>query len=154
LTSKPLGRFSLVWPQNRWLRFPDLGLKTDNSGLVIWASKSPRRFLGLGLKTKRVSICQLHHKTDGGRSARDTRQDLVACLTWKQAWLGFLSMTSRLTKARRWVVHVASSWRLRRVKAEDGWVDAMGCVGPFYPNFAIFLVLGHKGSLVISFSYK
>jgi hypothetical protein len=37
------------------------------------------------------------------------------------------------------------------VKAEDGWVDAMGCIGLFYPNFAIFFVLGHKGSLVISF---
>jgi hypothetical protein len=53
--------------------FPGLGLKTGSSGLVIWASKSPRRFLGLGLKTKWASVCQLRHKTDGGRSARDTR---------------------------------------------------------------------------------
>jgi hypothetical protein len=29
-----------------------LGLKTGSSSLVIWASKSPRWFLGLGLKTK------------------------------------------------------------------------------------------------------
>jgi hypothetical protein len=29
---------------------------------------------------------------------------------------------------------------LRQVEAEDRWVDATGCVGPFYPNFAIFLV--------------
>jgi hypothetical protein len=101
LASKPLGLFSLVWPQNQWRRFlpvwpqklvvtvssglaskpaatvfssltsklvatvspdlasklavsflvepqnqggggfPGLGLKTDSSGLVIWASKSP-----------------------------------------------------------------------------------------------------------------
>jgi hypothetical protein len=34
-TSKPQGRFSVVWPQNRWLRFPDLGLKTGSSGLMI-----------------------------------------------------------------------------------------------------------------------
>jgi hypothetical protein len=34
--------------------FPGLGLKTGSYGLVIWASKSPRRFLGLGLKTKRA----------------------------------------------------------------------------------------------------
>jgi hypothetical protein len=34
--------------------FPSLGLKTGSYGLVIWASKSPRRFLGLGLKTKRA----------------------------------------------------------------------------------------------------
>jgi hypothetical protein len=53
LASKPLGRFSLIWPQNRlrfspvlpqnrWLRFPDLGLKTGNYGLLICVSKSPR----------------------------------------------------------------------------------------------------------------
>jgi hypothetical protein len=53
--------------------FPGLGLKTGNSGLVIWASKSPRRFLGLVFKTKWASVCRLRHKTDGGRSARDTR---------------------------------------------------------------------------------
>jgi hypothetical protein len=28
----------------------------------------------------------------------------------------------------------------------------MGFIGLFYPNFAFFVVLGHKGSLVISFS--
>jgi hypothetical protein len=40
LALKPLGR-SL-----------SLGLKTKVDGLGIWVSKSPRRFLGLGLKTK------------------------------------------------------------------------------------------------------
>jgi hypothetical protein len=30
-------------------------------------------------------------------------------------------------------------------------VNAMGCIGLLYSNFAIFVVLGHKGSLVISF---
>jgi hypothetical protein len=30
----------LVDPQNHGRRFPGLGLKTDSSGLVIWASKS------------------------------------------------------------------------------------------------------------------
>jgi hypothetical protein len=33
--SKPLGRFSLFWPQNQWLGFHDLGLKTSSYGLVI-----------------------------------------------------------------------------------------------------------------------
>jgi hypothetical protein len=46
---------------------------------------------------------------------------------------------------------VTLSQRLRRIEAEDGRVDATGYVGPLYPNFAIFLVLVHKGSLVISF---
>jgi hypothetical protein len=72
--------------------FLGLGLKTGSSDLVICASKSPRQFLGLGLKTKRTSVCRLRHKTDGGRSARDTRRDLPACLSWKQVWLEFLSL--------------------------------------------------------------
>jgi hypothetical protein len=60
--------------------FFGLGLKTDNSDFVILASKSPRQFLDLGLKTKWASVCWLHHKIDGGRSTRDTRRDLAACL--------------------------------------------------------------------------
>jgi hypothetical protein len=154
LASKPLGRFSPVWPQNRWRRFlavwpqnllrwfpavwpqnllrwffaglasklvatvsslasklvvtvspslasksvvgflvqpqnqggggfPGLGLKISSSDVMIWASKSPRRFLGLGLKTKQASVCQLHHKTDGGRSTWGTHRDLAACFVWK-----------------------------------------------------------------------
>jgi hypothetical protein len=43
----------LVEPQNQGGGgFPGLGLKTGSFSLVIWASKSPQRFLGLGLKTK------------------------------------------------------------------------------------------------------
>jgi hypothetical protein len=66
LTSKPVATVS-VWPQNLLCRFPDLGLKTDIYILVIWVSKSPRRFLGLSLKTKRTSVYRLCHKTEGGR---------------------------------------------------------------------------------------
>jgi hypothetical protein len=84
LASKPMVGF-LVEPQNQGGGgFSALGLKTGSSGLVIWASKSLRQFLGLGLKTKWASIFQLRYKTDGGRSARDTRRDLAACLTSKQ----------------------------------------------------------------------
>jgi hypothetical protein len=73
LASKPAVGF-FVEPQNQGGGgFPDLGLKTGSFGLVIWASKSPRWFLGLGLKTKWASVCRLCHKIDGGRSARDTR---------------------------------------------------------------------------------
>jgi hypothetical protein len=73
LASKPTVGF-LVEPQNQGVGgFSGLGLKTGSSGLVIWASKSLRRFLGLGIKTKRASVCRLHHKTNGGRSIRDTR---------------------------------------------------------------------------------
>jgi hypothetical protein len=84
LSSKLVVGF-LVVPENQGGGgFPDLGLKTNSSCLVIWASKSPRRFLGLSLKTKRASVCRLHHKTDGGRSAQDTHRDLAAFFAWKQ----------------------------------------------------------------------
>jgi hypothetical protein len=92
LASKPVVGF-LVEPQKQGGGgFPGLGLKIGSSSLVIWASKSPRRFLGLGLKTKQASVCRLRHKTNGGRSARDTHQDLATCLAWKQVWLGFPSL--------------------------------------------------------------
>jgi hypothetical protein len=96
LASKPVATVSpglasklvvgfLVEPQNQGDGgFSGLGIKTDNFGLVIWTSKSPRRFLGLGLKTKQASVCRLRHKIDGGRLVWDTRRDLVACLAWKQ----------------------------------------------------------------------
>jgi hypothetical protein len=49
------------------------------------------------------------------------------------------------------MVHEASLQRSRGDQDEDEWVDAMGYIRLFYPNFTIFIVLGHKGSLVISF---
>jgi hypothetical protein len=91
LASKPAVGF-LVEPQNQGGgEFPGLGLKTGSFGSVIWASKSPWQFLSLGLETKWASVCRLHHKTDGGRSARGTHRDLVTCLVWKKVWLGFPS---------------------------------------------------------------
>jgi hypothetical protein len=75
----------LVEPQNQdGGGFSSLGLKTGSSDLVIWASKSPRWFLGLGPKTKQDSVCRLCYKIDGVWSAWDTHRDLAACFTWKQ----------------------------------------------------------------------
>jgi hypothetical protein len=72
LASKPVIGF-LVEPQNQGGGgFSGLGSKTGSFGLVIWASKSLQQFLGLGLKIMQPSVCRLRHKTDGGRSARDT----------------------------------------------------------------------------------
>jgi hypothetical protein len=52
LASKPLVGF-LIEPQNQGGGgFSGLGLKTNSFDLVIWASKSPRRFLSLGIKIK------------------------------------------------------------------------------------------------------
>jgi hypothetical protein len=81
LASKSVVGF-LIEPQNQGGGgFSGLGLKTGSSGLVIWVSKSPRRFLSLGLKTKQTSVYWLRHKTDGGRSTWGTRRDLAACFT-------------------------------------------------------------------------
>jgi hypothetical protein len=92
LTSKSVVGF-LVEPQNQGGGvFFGLGLKIGNFGVVICASKSPRRFLVLGLKTKQTSICRLHHQTNGWRLAWDMRRDLAACFTWKRVWLGFPSL--------------------------------------------------------------
>jgi hypothetical protein len=46
------------------------------------------------------------------------------------------------------MVHVASLWRLRREEVEDGQVDAMGCVGPFYPKIIVSSVLDFMGIIV------
>jgi hypothetical protein len=52
LASKPAVSF-LAEPQNQGGGgFLGLGLKIGSYGLVIWATKSPRRFLGLGLKIR------------------------------------------------------------------------------------------------------
>jgi hypothetical protein len=47
------------------------------------------------------------------------------------------------------VVYVASSRTSRGVQGEDGRVDAIGYVRPFYLNFIIFNVLGSRGIVVI-----
>jgi hypothetical protein len=79
-----------VEPQNQGGGgFPGLGLKTGSFGFVIWASKSLRQFLGLGLRTKQGSVYRLRRKTDGGRFAWDTHRDPAAFIAWKQVWLGF-----------------------------------------------------------------
>jgi hypothetical protein len=94
-------------------------------------------------------ICRLRLKTNGRmESVWDTRRDLAACFIWKQVGLGVPSLALRLAEALWWVVHVAPSWWLRRVQAEDGWIDATGCIGPFYLRIIIFYSLGPHSILV------
>jgi hypothetical protein len=45
------------------------------------------------------------------------------------------------------MVYVAQSRRSREDEVNDGQVDATGCVGPCYPYFIIFYVLGTRGIL-------
>jgi hypothetical protein len=55
-----------------------LDLKTKVDGLMIWASKSPQQFLGLGLKTKWEEVCRFAPQNrwvdeDGVRTRIDIR---------------------------------------------------------------------------------
>jgi hypothetical protein len=55
LASKPLGRFSPVWPQNRWRRFLAVGLKICCDGFLQFGLKTGGDcFSRVGLKTKAV----------------------------------------------------------------------------------------------------
>jgi hypothetical protein len=51
---------------------PGLTSKPTVSFLVEPQNQGGRGFLGLGLKTKWVSVCRLRHKIDGRRSTWDT----------------------------------------------------------------------------------
>jgi hypothetical protein len=43
---------------------------------------------------------------------------------------------------------VASSWRSCEDEVEDERVDTMGCIGLFYTNFVVFIVLGPRDILI------
>jgi hypothetical protein len=79
----------------------------------------------------------------------DTCQDLTACFTWKQVGIGFPSLALILTEVQRHVVHVVPSQRLRRSQVEDGRIDVTGYVGSCYHWFVVFILLGHRGIVVI-----
>jgi hypothetical protein len=117
----------LAWPEYQGRRFSwlglktcgfgffGLGLKTGSFGLVMRATKSPRRFLDLGLKTKWATVYRLHHKTDGRmKTAWDARRDLAACFAWKQVGLEFPSLASRL--AETWCIWC--TWHHHRGRIE------------------------------------
>jgi hypothetical protein len=116
---------------------------------VWWFGSKNHRLLILCLKTKRITVCRLRHKTDGRmKTTWGTYQDLVACFVWKQGELGFINLVSRLMKVRWWVVYVTPSRRLRWVQIKNGWIDTTGCIGSSYPSFTVFFVLCFKGNLV------
>jgi hypothetical protein len=51
LASKPLGRFSPVWPQNQWQWFLRFGIKTGGDGFLVEPqNQGGGGFPGLGLK--------------------------------------------------------------------------------------------------------
>jgi hypothetical protein len=64
------------------------------------------------------------------------------------SWARVSQFASKLVEERQRVVHVASSWMSHEDEAEDGRVDAMGCIRLFYPYFVVFIVLGRRVILV------
>jgi hypothetical protein len=120
-------------------------VETGRYGLVIWASKSPRRFFVWALKPSGLWFVGCTTKRLRGWRWRGSSGFL--CLQASQARI-FQSGLKTGGGAMR-MVHVTSSQRSRRVQVEDGRVDAMGRIRPFYPYFAIFIVLGPRGILVI-----
>jgi hypothetical protein len=90
-----------VWTMNMETRSAGFLVEPQNQGrkfLPVWPQNRWRRFLGLGLKTKRASIYRLHHKIDERRLAWKTCQDLAACIAWKQVRLGFPSLPQNLRR--------------------------------------------------------
>jgi hypothetical protein len=125
LVSKPA---TPVW----WFRH-----QNHRDGFLVWASK-PSGLWFVSCVTK---------STEEDRRGHTSRSSSL--LVWKQVWVGFPSLTWRLRKARRQVVHMAPSRRLRRRQVEDERVDATGCIGAYYPTIAVFNVLDHRGIVVI-----
>jgi hypothetical protein len=98
----------------------------------------------------------LHLIIDEWMKKEDTHRHPVACFVVKQVRLGFYSFASKLAMERRWVVHVASSWRSCGSEAKDGRFDGVRCgaveVGPNYHSLVVIFLLANRGILVFWFS--
>jgi hypothetical protein len=86
-------------PQNRQLRFDDLGLKITM--IVYWFG--PQNQSGYNLLVASQNRWEV-------LTTRDTHRDLVTCFGCKQVGLGFPSLASRLVEAR----HGWCTWHHRR----------------------------------------
>jgi hypothetical protein len=72
-------------------------------------------------------------------------------LRMKVSWARVSQSSLKTGGGATQMVPMTSSWRSHGDEVKNGWVDAMGCIRLFSPNFTVFVVLGHKGTLVISF---
>jgi hypothetical protein len=123
-------------PQNRRLWFGDLDLKIT----VTVSCFGPQNQTDDGLWI----APQNQWEEDGaGHAPRSS-----GLLRREESWARVSMLALKLAEERRRVMHVASSWRSHEDKVEDGRVNATGFIGLFYPNFAIFVVLGPRDILV------
>jgi hypothetical protein len=126
-------RFLSVWPQNRWLqvsqfgpqnqqpRFADLGLKIT----VTSSWFAPQNQAGYGL-----SVAPQNRWEDEDGAGRASRSSGLLRIEVSRARVFQSGLKTSGDVVR--MVHVVSSQRSRRVQAEDGQVDAMGCIRSFY----------------------
>jgi hypothetical protein len=108
LSSKPVAQVSQFGPQNRQMWFGDLGLKITASGFSFEPEKQTGYVLSVVAQNRREGIGAGHGSRSSGLLHVEASRAKV------------FQFALKLAKARRRVVHVASSWRLHRDEAEDG----------------------------------
>jgi hypothetical protein len=140
LASKSVAQVSRFGPQNQQLWFGDSAHKIN----VMFSSFRSQNQVGNGL-----SVAPQNRQEDEDGAGHASRSSGWLHLEVSQTRLSQSSLKTSGGAVR--MMHMASSWRSRGDEAKDERVDATGCIRLFYPNFAIFIVLGHKGSLAISF---
>jgi hypothetical protein len=122
LASKSVATVCPVSPQNQWQRFLGWASKPRWWSVSQFGPQNRQlRFGDLDLKiTAMISCFGPQNQADfdvlvapqnqwDDAMAWDTHRDLAACFTWKQVWLGFSNLATRLAEARRQMVHVAPS---------------------------------------------
>jgi hypothetical protein len=116
---KPTATIWWFWPQNH------------RDGFLICVSKPNR------LQFIIYAIKPTEDEDDVGHTLRSSS------LLWLEASRARVSRSGLKTgEGAVRMMHVASSRRSHGDEAEDGWVDMTRCVGPLYPNFDVFVVLG------------
>jgi hypothetical protein len=136
LALKPRSTVSRFEPQNRQLRFGDLGLKIAVS--IPWFGHQTQAGDGLS-----VAPQNRWEEDDVGHESRSS-----GLLHLEASQTRVFQFASKLAEERRRVVHVALSWRSHEDKVEGGCVDATDYIRLFYPNFDIFIILAPKSILV------
>jgi hypothetical protein len=130
LALKPVVTVFRFGPQNQRLWFGDLFFKI--TATFSWFESQNQVAFGLSIapQNRRREVGAGHASRSSGMLRMESSLARVS-----QSGL-------KTTEARRRVVHVAPSRRLRQRQVEDERFDVMDCVGPCYPTFTIFNVLG------------
>jgi hypothetical protein len=93
-----------------------------------------------------LSVAPQNQREDKDSAEHASRSSGLLHVEASRAWVSLSG--SKTGGGVAWMVHMATSRRLRRDQVEDGRVDVMGHIGPCYPCFAVFIVLGSQGNLV------